>query len=132
MKNPLKSTVKLLEKNPEVKSYIYQQIAEFDPFVTPQTVVSVHARDPRKLAIQYETEGKEYSKGDLEKLYRIAIQLVEGTSKMEGEGVSDDIFKAIGLAKQNLMQKLVAIQDQVISPQDRLIEINYYLSNRLH
>ena len=34
--NFLKNTVDLLESDPEIKSYIYQQILDFNPFVTPE------------------------------------------------------------------------------------------------
>lgn len=125
----LNPTIELIEQNPEVKSFIYQQIVDFEPFVTPQTVVAVVARDPRKLAIQYETEGKEFTREGLKKLYRIAIVLNEGDAKAEAEGVHEDIFEAIKLAKQHLMQKLIAIQDSVVSQQDRIIEINHYLQH---
>ncbi|AFY03082.1 hypothetical protein [Bdellovibrio bacteriovorus] len=125
----LNPTIELIEQNPEVKSFIYQQIAEFEHFVTPQTVVAVVARDPRKLALQYETDGREFTREGLKKLYRIAIVLNEGGAKAEAEGVHEDIFEAIRLAKDNLMQKLVAIQDSVVSQQDRIIEINHYLQH---
>ena len=108
---------------------IYQQIAEFDGFVTPQTVVTVVARDPRKLALQYETEGREFSRKDLKKLYRIAIVLNESGTKVEAEGVHEDIYEAITMAKDNLMKQLIDIQDSVISQQDRIIEINHYLQH---
>ena len=125
----LNPTIELIEQNPEVKSFIYQQIVEFEPFVTPQTVVAVVARDPRKLALQYEAEGKEFSKSDLKKLFRIAIVLKEGETTIEAEGVHEDIFQAIKLAKDNLLKELVVIQDSVVSQQDRLIEINHYLQH---
>jgi hypothetical protein len=34
--------------NNEIQSYIYQQIAEFEPFITPETLVMVIARDPNQ------------------------------------------------------------------------------------
>jgi ribosome-associated translation inhibitor RaiA len=129
MSTLLNPTIELIEKNPEVKSFIYQQIAEFEGFVTPQTVVTVMARDPRKLALQYETEGKEFKKSELKKLYRIAIVLTEDDTSVEAEGVSQNIYQAIKNAKDNLMKKLVDIQDSVISQQDRLVEINQVLQN---
>ena len=102
-------------------------ISEFDPFVTPQTIVTVTAKDPRKLALQYEADGKDFSVDDLKRLYRISIALTEGDAKAEAEGVHEDIFQAIKIAKDNLMMQLIAIQDSVVSQQDRLIEINHYL-----
>ncbi|WP_413576041.1 hypothetical protein ACLVWU_16785 [Bdellovibrio sp. HCB290] len=127
MTNLQNPTIQLIEENPEVKSFIYQMINEFDGFVTPETVVTVVARNPKKLALQYETEGKEFNRRDLSKLFRIAIVLTEGDAKVEAEGVHSDIYQAIKLAKDNLMLKLVEIQDSVVSHQDRLVEINHYL-----
>lgn len=129
MTNLPNPSIQVIEKNPEVKSFIYQQIAEFEGFVTPQTVVAVVARDPKKLALQYETDGKDFSAKELKKLHRIAIVLSEAGSKIEEEGVHEDIFEAIRLAKENLLKKLIAIQDSVVSQQDRLVEINHYLQH---
>ncbi len=129
MTNLPNPSIQVIEQNPEVKSFIYQQIAEFEGFVTPQTVVAVVTRDPKKLALQYETDGKDFSPKELKKLYRIAIVLSESGSKIEDEGVHEDIFEAIRLAKTNLLKKLVAIQDSVVSQQDRIIEINHYLQH---
>jgi hypothetical protein len=127
MSTLLKPTIQVLDKNPEVKSFIYQMISEFDQFVTPQTIVTVTAKDPRKLALQYEAEGKIISHQELRRLYRISIELNEGDAKAEAEGVHEDIFQAIKIAKDNLLLQLIAIQDSVVSQQDRLIEINHYL-----
>ena len=33
---------------PEVKAFIYQTIIEFEPFITPSTLISVIAKDPKK------------------------------------------------------------------------------------
>jgi ribosome-associated translation inhibitor RaiA len=121
--------IELIEQNPEVKSFIYQQIAEFDGFVTPETVVTVVARDPLKLALQYEAEGREFTKAGLKKLFRIAIVLKEGDAKVEAEGVHQNIFTAISMAKDNLLSKLIEIQDSVVSQQDRLVEINHFLQH---
>lgn len=129
MTTNLNPTIELIEQNPEVKSFIYQQIADFEQFTTPQTVVTVVARDPKKLALQYETDGREFNKADLKKLYRIAVVLKEDDASVEAEGVHEDIFQAIILAKDNLLKKLIEIQDNVISQQDRISEINHYLQH---
>jgi len=122
-------SIEQIEQNPEVKSFIYQQISEFEPFVTPQTIIAVLARDPKKLALQYETDGKDFDKKSLKQLYRIAIVLKENDASVEAEGVHKDIFEAIKMAKDELMKKLLAIQDSVVSQQDRLMEINHFLQH---
>lgn len=127
----LNPTIELIEQNPEVKSYIYQQIVDFEPFVTPQTVVAVVARDPNDLAVQYETEGKEFKPEELKSLHRIAIVLKEAETSVEAEGVHEDIYEAIKLAKENLLKELISIQDSVVSQQDRIIEINHYMQSHI-
>lgn len=126
-------SIHLLETDPEVKSYVYQQIMEFEPYVTPQTVVAVLARDPKKLAIQLETEGRSMPAAELKKMFRIAIVLKEGDSQLQEEALHADVFTAIRMAKEKLLEKLSAIQDQVISNQERTQQINSALSNtQLH
>ncbi len=125
----LNPTIEVIEENPEVKSFIYQNISEFEPYITPETVITVVARDPKKLALQYETDGVEFDPDELKKMYRIAISLKEGDSKIEAEAVHKDIYMAISMAKDNLMRKLVAIHDSVVSQQDRIVEINHFLQN---
>lgn len=131
METLLNPTIRLLETDPEVKSYIYQQLCEFEPYVTPETVVAVIARDPRKMAIQLETEGRFMEPQELRKMYRIAIVLKEGETTIQEEALHEDVFQAIKLAKEKLIAKLSAIQDQVISNQERTAQINTVLANNL-
>lgn len=128
--NLLNPTVDMLENNPEVKSYIYQQIVEFQPFVTPETVVVVMARDPRKLSIQLETDGRPVEKSKLKKMFRIAIVLSEGDAKIEAEALEENVFDAIRVAKENLLRRLMEIQDQIISQSDRIDQINQVITDK--
>ena len=48
--NFLKTTTDLIESSLEIKSYIHQQIVDFNPFITPETLIVVVARDPLRLA----------------------------------------------------------------------------------
>lgn len=125
MANLLNPTIEFIEKSPEVKSYIYQQITEFEPFITPETVIAVIARDPRKLALQLETDGKFIDPRKLSEMYRIAIILKEGDTQIQEEGLHEDIFQAIRIAKEKLIKRLVHIQDSVISNQDWQEQINH-------
>lgn len=129
MASLLNPTIELIENNLEVKSYVYQQIMEFEPFITPETIVAVIARDPRKLALQYETEGKDFDPKEMSKLFRIAITLKEEDTRLEAEALHEDIFEAIRLAKEALLKKLITIQESIVSPGDRLMEINHFLQN---
>ncbi len=119
----------VLEDNPEIRSFIYQQIVDFENFVTPQTMVAVMAKDPLKLQSQLEAEGHTVSKKKLAKMYRISIVLREDDTKLQSEGLHEDIFEAIKIAKAKLIKKLEAIQDKVMTNQERVEQINQALSN---
>jgi hypothetical protein len=127
LSNPTLAAV--LEENPEIRSFIYQQIVEFEHFVTPQTMVAVMAKDPLKLQAKLEAEGKTVNKKKLAKMYRISIALKEDDTKIQEEGLHEDIFEAIKIAKGKLIKKLEAIQDQIITHQERIEQINQALSN---
>jgi ribosome-associated translation inhibitor RaiA len=132
--NFLKNTLDLLETDPEVKSYIYQQIVEFNQFVTPETLVMVIARDPAisysaEIAASYD-EDEEQDMHDYEieeeaaiaenHSYRIAIVLKDGDASIEAEAFNDDVFEAIRLAKEKLVARLIEIQEEMENPQDRI------------
>lgn len=158
--NLLKNTIDLLETDPEIKSYIYQQIHDFTPFITPETLIMVIARDPKAIyspalkqqyatddatesgptdkiggsitesinltedaddtdsAVNYELEEQEAVAANYK--YRIAIILKEGDSAIEAEAFHNDVFEAIRLAKEKLVERLVSIRDEIESPQDRI------------
>ena len=107
---PLENTLDLLETDPEVKSFIYQQINEFAPYVTPETLVMVLARDP---LAQQEVEVSADN-------YRIAIVLKEDDASIEAEAYSPNIFDAIRLAKESMLSRLSEIQNKVENSKDRL------------
>lgn len=123
----------MLEDDFDVKAYVNQQLAEFEAYVTEETVVTVISRDPKKLALQLETDGKDLGSKKLRDMFRIAIILQEDDSKLEAEGFHEDIYEAIRMAKDNLMKKLAEIHDSVVSQSDRIEQINLALSNpQLH
>ena len=129
----LDHAVGMLEEDFDVKAYVNQQLAEFESYITEQTVVSVICRDPNKLALQLETDGKDLGSKKLRDMFRIAIILQEEDSKLEAEGFHEDIYEAIRLAKVNLMKKLAEIHDSVVSQSDRIEQINLALLNhQLH
>ncbi|AGH94684.1 hypothetical protein [Pseudobdellovibrio exovorus] len=127
--NFLKNTLDLLETDPEVKAYIYQQILEFNPFVTPETVVMVVARDPQVSYLSERTgeteEVEEYADLEASSIaesyrYRLAIVLKDGESSIEAEAFHNDIFEAVRMAKEGLIEKLIEIQEEIENPVDRI------------
>lgn len=117
------TTSDLLETDPVLKSFIYQQLAELNQFITPDTMVFVLARDP-KVKRDGDNEDNDLDNETVAELKnyqnRIAIILQEGDGNIEAESYHDDIYEAIKMAKEALIQKLLEIQEQVESPQDRL------------
>ncbi len=118
-----------LDENPEIRSFIYQQIVDFENYVTPQTVVAVMAKDPLKLIAKLEADGKTVNRRKLSKMHRISIVLKEDNTKLQEEGLHEDIFEAIKIAKAKMIKKLEAIQDQIITYQERVEQINQALAN---
>lgn len=123
------STNKLIDENPDVKAFIYQQIYELTPFLTPETVVTVVARDPLKLISHFDLENVDEQKEILRNSHRIAFVLKDKEAKLEAEGIHEDIFEAIQIAKRYLVTHLAEVQNSVISNQDRMVEINQALGD---
>jgi len=117
-------TLSLIETDKEIQSYIYQQIADFENFVTPETLVLVLAKDPKEKHEELEDDA-----GVTPKNHRVAIILKEGDTSLESEAYDDDIYIAIKLAKTALLDRLIEIQEEMESPQDRLQAIQHASTN---
>jgi ribosome-associated translation inhibitor RaiA len=115
---------RLIETDSEVKSYIYQQVADFNPYVTPETLIMVIARDPKELHVNstdleinhfdegHNNEG--LSHDELSKYkHRIAIVLEEDGVTLEAEAYHDDIYEAIKQAKTSLLERLAKWHEEV-------------------
>jgi ribosomal subunit interface protein len=106
-----------IEDTPEVKSFIYQQIVDFEPFLTSSSLVSVVSKSSENVR-------KKNAQA-----HNILITIKENGVSLEEEGSSDNIYEAILEAKNKLFKKLVSIQDSVISQQDRMAQILSMRSN---
>ena len=115
---------RLIETDSEVKSYIYQQVADFNPYVTPETLIMVIARDPKEVhvnstdaEINHFDEGhnnENLSHEELSKYkHRIAIVLKEDGTTLEAEAYHNDIFEAIKLAKTTLLERLARWHEEI-------------------
>ncbi len=100
------STLKIIDKDPELRSFIYQQLVEFEPYVTPSTQILVLSKEPLH-----------------KNQHRIAIVLNENETQLTAEASHKDIYHCVKKAKQELLKKLEAIQNEVISNQERLQQI---------
>ncbi len=123
-------TEQLIQNDPDLKSFVYQQIAEFQPYVTPSTIAAVIAKDPQKLAMEFELKGQGRSASQLALLHRVSIRLKDGDSTIQQEAHHENIYEAIRMAKEKLLIRLDEIQDTVISKKDRIDEINQALQNQ--
>lgn len=125
----IKAQIDLQNLAPEVKSYIFQTLMDFEPFTTPQTQVAVIAKDPLALLTNDEEEENENSsdhghgeipeRKKLRKMYRISITLSEDGGVLSAEGLHEDIYEAIKIAKNKLLVTLNEIQDEIISNSER-------------
>lgn len=131
MGNYKKPHLESIQDSPEVKAFIYQVISDFAPFVTPETIVAVVAKDPLKAGEELLADFAELSKKETQSLHRISITLKEGDSKIEAEAVDRDIFIAISLAKNKLFHHLSTVQNDVVTQQERIAEINQALQSTL-
>jgi ribosome-associated translation inhibitor RaiA len=134
MDESLKPKIDLQNLSPEVKSYILQALMEFEPFTTPQTTVAVIAKDPIGL-LSFDTEepnehgfGELPKKSKLRKMFRISITLTEDGGSLTAEGLHEDIYEAIKMAKDKLLVILNQIQDDIISNSDRHQQIKHALA----
>lgn len=125
MEKPLQPShqVDLDNVGPEIKSYIYQSLTEFEPYTTPSTVVSVIAKNPLRLLKGGETDHLP-DREKLKTMYRISISLAEDGTKIEAEGLHEDIYSAIKIAKDNVLRQLEEMYDKVVSAKERQMQIH--------
>lgn len=130
MDQVLQPQLDLENVGPEVKSYIYQVLTEFEPFVTPETTLAVIARDPKALGPEDDFQGDfPESLDQRSKMYRICIRMVESGTSIEAEGLGTDIYSALRLAKDSLMKTLTEIHDRVVDTQERHLQIQSALNS---
>ncbi len=111
-------------KESELRAYIYQQLAEFQPYVTAETVIEVIADDSAEWLERQLQNGEAVDRDGIKGKFLIRIVLIDGGSKLQGTGVATDVYSAIRVSKENLLKLLIDIQEKVISTKDRLMEIH--------
>lgn len=121
MSNKTKPQIQLETVDPEIRSYILQVLMDLQPFTSPDTTVSVLAKDPLKMTDLPEDQLIDPEK--LKSMWRISIALMEDGAQLEEEALHEDIYAAIRLAKEKLVKTLIEIQDQAISNQERFLQI---------
>lgn len=112
------SQLDLADVNPEVLSYVYQSLMEFQPYTTDTTEMAVIAKNPLKLLKTTDADSLP-PRNELKKMFRISISLADQGTKIEAEGLDHDIFVAIRIAKDKLLRELETIHDSVVSNSER-------------
>lgn len=132
MEKPLQPRLDLEQVSPEVLSYVYQSLMEFEPYTTDTTEMAVIAKDPLKLLNGSEGDSLP-PRQQLKKMYRISISLADQGTKIEAEALDTDIYRAIKGAKDKLLKELEQIHDSVVSSSERNLQIQSALSgNTVH
>ncbi|RME17654.1 MAG: hypothetical protein D6797_02095 [Bdellovibrio sp.] len=93
---------------PDQRAYIYQQINEFTPFFLPDSGIEV--------LVAKDKENKENP-------YSVTFVLTGGGTFVQSEGRASNIYEAVKEAKNKLLSHLHAIQQDVVSSDEREREI---------
>ncbi len=101
------------EMDPELKAYIYQHLMDIQPYLlaNAQVAVLVTRADDES---QIENDGQDY-------LVTLVATLNEG--RMEAEGQHEDIYEAFNKAKVTMIHQLAEIQNSMIDPAEREVEV---------
>ena len=104
------------------------------------TIISVVAKNPLELLSRIDDDVLDDSINEissytelpkrhkLKKMYRIAISITEDNSTISAEGLHEDIYQAIKNAKESLLKTLSEIQNDIVSNQDRHVQIRHALA----
>jgi hypothetical protein len=125
MKKPLSDIDEVidLERDPEVKSFIYQMINEFSGYVTPTTVAAVVSKDPLKANSVLLGEHSEVNKKNLGDMLRIAVTLSDQGAHITEEALAENVFDALKLAKEKMVKRLDLLHNEITSKQERFVQL---------
>lgn len=116
-KNSLKYTVETFASDPEVKAHIYQQLTEFEPYLLPGSHIAVLIKDR-----------KESKKAEAQVIVTFSLSAEGG--QIHGKGAAADVYEAAKIAKNDILKQFDSIHNQLVSAQDRDVEISEIVSNR--
>ena len=112
--DPLQTRVGEIENDREFKAHVYQQLVDLQPFLSPESQVSVLVqveKDEESAAVEY------------------ALSLVAtlGDYRIEVEGRAEDLYVALGLAKQRMVEQLDDVYGSSIDSTEREAQIQTLL-----
>ncbi|OQW50432.1 MAG: hypothetical protein A4S09_01165 [Proteobacteria bacterium SG_bin7] len=119
-KQGLKYTVETFASDPEVKAHIYQQLTEFEPYLLPGSHIAVLIKDRK--AVSSNKTGKKAG-------VVVTFSLSAEGGQIHGKGAAADVYEAAKIAKNDILKQFDSIQNQLVSTQDREVEINEIMTN---
>jgi ribosome-associated translation inhibitor RaiA len=119
--DPLQVRVGEIENDREFKAHVYQQLVDLQPFLSPESQVSV--------LVQVE---KDEEKSGVD--YVLSLVATLGEYRIEVEGRDEDLYIALRLAKQKMVEQLDDVYGSAIDSTEREVEIQTLLQggNTLH
>jgi hypothetical protein len=127
------SRINIDESSPEVKSFICQQVQDFESFMTPKSIINVVSKKVSGINEEISLK-KHYAKSTQYEtpFYKVIISITENSTVIEEEAVSSNIFEAIAMAKTKLYNTLLRIQDEVITGEDREAQLRHAKNSITH
>jgi ribosome-associated translation inhibitor RaiA len=107
--------VKAIESDREFKAHVYQQLVELQPFLSPESEVSVLVQ----LEQDEDTEETDYV---------LTLVATLGEYRLECEGRGSDLYCSLGIAKRKMVEQLEEVYNAAIDSADREEEIQSLLS----
>jgi ribosome-associated translation inhibitor RaiA len=105
-----------VENDPELKAYIYQNLVDLQPYLAPESQVSV---------LVGQEDGEE---GETE--HSLTLVATLGDYRLEAEGQNPDIYEAFMLAKRKMLSQLEEWYVSSIDSSERDNEIQAVLEGR--
>ncbi len=107
------------EMDPELKAYIYQHLMDIQPYLLANAQVAVLVTRPEDDEADAETDEPDY-------LVTLVATVDEG--RMEAEGQHGDIYEAFNKAKETMIHQLAEIQNSMMDPAEREVEVRAALN----
>ena len=107
------------EMDPELKAYIYQHLMDIQPYLLANAQVAV-------LVQRAEDELSQSENDEPDHVVTLVATLNEG--RMEAEGQDADIYEAFNKAKEAMIHQLAEIQNSMMDPAEREVEVRAALN----
>ena len=109
-----------------LKAYILQQINQFEDMFPTDTEIVVEQKNVAKMIKKLVKE--EAVDPDFKANYCYTITIRDDGSTITSYGLADDPYSCVRIAKEKMLAQLYQIQDENISNQDHLAEVDQYIN----